>query len=347
MFQRKNIWKTLIIGFSLLAASFSLYVWQIFRTPNLNTERGAQDFYLLIPTGATYERVLDSLNAHQIIRDQTSFRFLAKLMKYPELVKAGRYRLRPDMANYDAIKLLRSGDQTPVRLTFNTIRLKSDLVHKVGTKFEFDSLAFARQLDDPKATEFYGFTPNTIMAMFLPNTYEVFWNTPLPKLLGRMKSEYDTFWSPVRREKANKLNLTPIEVSVLASIVEAETKSQAEKPRVAGVYLNRLRAKMPLQADPTVIYALGDFGIKRLLRRQMLFDSPYNTYVHTGLPPGPINLPDPRSIDAVLDAESHRYLYFCASPDLNGTHIFAQDFADHLNNARLYQQALDRMGIKK
>jgi UPF0755 protein len=346
MFERKNLWKTLVLILALVLVSFSYYAWQIFRTPNLNTESD-EDFYLLIPTGAGYQRVLDSLNAHKLINDQTSFRFLAKLMKYPELVKAGRYRIWPDMGNYDAIKLLRSGNQTPVRLTFNNIRLKSDLVHKVGTKFEFDSLTFARKLDDPETCRFYGFTPQTILAMFIPNTYEVFWTTPADKLLGRMKTEYDAFWTPVRRQQANRLNLTPVEVSVLASIVEAETKSQAEKPRVAGVYLNRLRANMPLQADPTVIYAIGDFGIRRLLRRQMLYDSPYNTYVHTGLPPGPINLPDSRSIDAVLNAESHRYLYFCASPDLNGTHLFATTLADHLVNARLYQQALDQLGIKK
>ncbi len=336
----------MVLILALLIISFSYYAWQIFRTPNLNTESD-EDFYLLIPTGATYQRVLDSLNHHKLINDQTSFRFLAKLMKYPELVKAGRYRLQPDLGNYDAIKLLRAGNQTPVRLTFNNIRLKSDLVHKVGTKFEFDSVRFAHMLDDPKTAQFYGFTPQTILAMFIPNTYEVFWTTPADKLLGRMKTEYDNFWNPVRREQASKLNLSPVEVSVLASIVEAETKSAAEKPRVAGVYLNRLRASMPLQADPTVIYAIGDFGIKRLLRRQMMFDSPYNTYVHTGLPPGPINLPDPRSIDAVLNAESHQYLYFCASPDLNGTHLFATNFTDHMANARLYQQALDRLGIKK
>ncbi|MCY7349489.1 MAG: endolytic transglycosylase MltG [Cytophagaceae bacterium] len=318
----------------------------MFNTPNLNIER-KQDFYLLIPTGATYQQVLDSLTKNNTVNDKTSFQFLSKLMKYPELVKVGRYRIRPDMANYAALKMLRSGDQVPLRLTFNNIRVKSDLVHKVGTRFEFDSLSFARMLDSDSVCRYYGFTPTTIMAMFLPDTYELFWNTTPQKLMGRMKSEYDKFWNPERRRQANLLNLSPIEVSVLASIVEAETKNQIEKPRVAGVYLNRLRKNMPLQADPTVIYALGDFGIRRVLKRQMFFDSPYNTYVHTGLPPGPINLPDPRSIDAVLKAESHNYLYFCASPELNGTHFFASNYEDHLSNARLYQQALDRLGIKK
>lgn len=346
MFQRKNFWKLLIIGVSLLAASFSYYVWQIFRTPNVNTARG-QDYYLLVPTGATYERVLDSLQKNNVVNDKVSFRFIAKLMKYPELVKAGRFRIRPDMGNYDAVKLLRSGDQTPLRITFNNIRVKSDLVHKVGTRFEFDSLRFARMLDSDSVCRYYGFTPQTIMAMFLPDTYEMFWNTTPQKLMGRMKSEYDKFWNPERRQQAKVLNLSPVEVSVLASIVEAETKNSVEKPRVAGVYLNRLHRNIPLQADPTVIYAIGDFGIRRVLKAQMFFDSPYNTYVHAGLPPGPINLPDPRSIDAVLKPESHDYLYFCASPDLNGTHIFARNYEDHISNARLYQQALNRLGIKK
>jgi UPF0755 protein len=347
MFERRNLWKTLLILFSILAASFSLYIWQILRTPNLQTDRD-EDFYLYIPTkSATFEAVWDSLAKHRVVKDELSFKFLAKLLRYPDRVKPGRYRIKPNSGNLEVLRRLRSGDQTPVRLTFNNIRTKADLVHKVGTKFEFDSTQFAARLSSDSVTRFYGFTPETIMAMFLPNTYEVFWTTPVEKVFGRMKSEYDAFWTAERKAKAKAIGLTPVEVSILASIVEAETKKQDEKPRVAGLYLNRLTDGEPLQSDPTVIFALGNFGIKRLLYNQLRYDSPYNTYLNAGLPPGPINLPDLKSIDAVLNHEKHPYKYMCASPQLNGYHVFAVDYQEHLINARMYQAALNQLGIRK
>jgi UPF0755 protein len=347
MFERRNLWKTLLILFSLLAASFSLYIWQILRTPNLRTNSD-KDFYLLIPsTSATFETVWDSLAAHQVVKDEVSFKFLAKLTDYDENVKPGRYRIKPNSGNYATLKMLKNGDQTPVRLTFNNIRLKSDLVHKVGTRFEFDSTQFAARLDNDSICRFYGFTRETILCMFLPNTYEIFWTTPVDKVFGRMKSEYDKFWTAERKAKARALGMTPVEVSILASIVEAESKKQDEKPRVAGVYINRLADNEPLQSDPTVIYALQNFGIRRLLNAQLRYPSPYNTYLNTGLPPGPINLPDLKSIDAVLNYERHPYKYFCASPQLNGYHIFAVTYEEHLVNARMYQAALNQLGIKK
>lgn len=344
---RNKFFKYFIIIVSILAPIVSFYLWQIFYTANLNTEKD-RDFYLLIPSkSARFETVIDSLKANKMVNNEMYFRFLSKVLKYPDHVKAGRYRIKPNTGNYEVIKALRSGNQAAVKLTFNNVRLKQDLVEKIGNKFEFDSTEFKRMLNDPAVCQFYGFKPETILCMFLPNTYEVYWNTTPQKLMGRMKSEYDKFWTDDRKAKAKAVGLSPVEVITLASIVEAETKKKDEKPRVAGVYLNRLAVSEPLRADPTVIYAIGDFGIKRLLHNQLLYKSPYNTYINTGLPPGPINLPEPSSIDAVLNREKHDYLYFCASPKLNGYHIFAVTYEEHLRNAKLYQEALNQLGIKK
>ncbi|MDR6195531.1 endolytic transglycosylase MltG [Siphonobacter sp. SORGH_AS_0500] len=346
MIQNKYI-KYAIILVSILIPIVTFYFWQIFYTSNLNV-KGKRDFYLLIPTkSANFETVVDSLEANKMVHDVMYFRFLSKLLKYPEHVKPGRYKIKPNAGNYEVIKALRSGNQTAVKLTFNNVRLKQELVEKVAGKFEFDSTEFKRMLNDPEVAKFYGFTPETIVGMFLPNTYDVYWNTTPQKLLGRMKSEYDKFWTAERKAKAKALNLTQDEVITLASIVEAETKKKDEKPRVAGVYLNHLAANEPLRADPTVIFAIGDFGIKRLLHNQLLYQSPYNTYINKGLPPGPINIPESSSIDAVLNREKHDYMYFCASPKLNGYHIFAVTYQEHLKNAKDYQEALNQLGIKK
>jgi UPF0755 protein len=192
----------------------------------------------------------------------------------------------------------------------------------------------------------YGFDTTTILAMFIPNTYEMYWNTSAKKLFKKMHGEYKKFWTEERLQKAEALGLTPIQVSVLASIVEAETQQNSEKSRIAGVYLNRLKSGMPLQADPTVKFAVGDFAIKRILGGHTQTDSPYNTYKYTGLPPGPINLPSSVSIDAVLGAEKHKYFYFCASPTSPGFHDFSENYRDHINNANKYHTHLNNNKIK-
>lgn len=347
MFKKGNWLKTFIIVFSLIVSCFSWYFWQIFKTPNLQTDK-KESFYLLIPSkDATFESVWDTLKKHDVVKDEMSFKFLSKILKYQQVVKSGRYQIKPDMNNYAAITMLKKGEQAPVKLTFNNVRLKEDLIKKIGTKFEFDSTAFASMLYSDSTCRFYGFDNETIMSMFLPNTYEVFWNTTPQKLFGRMKSEYDKFWTAERKQKATAMGFTPVQVSILASIVEEETKKKDEKPRVAGLYLNRLKTNMPLQADPTIKFALKDFGIKRILFSQLRVNSPYNTYINTGLPPGPIRLADLTSLDAVLNYESHDYTYMCASPEFNGYHIFATNYDDHLKNAQLYQDALNKLGIKK
>ena len=339
----------LYIAFTVLFVSFSFYAWQLIKTPNLNARDDAnKPFSLYIPRGGTYEAVLDSLKAHKMIENETAFRFVAKLMKYPQRVKAGHYLIKAGMGNYDAIAKLRSGSQDPIQLTFNSsIRLKSELVEKVGSKFAFGPEGLRAVLNSPDSCKQYGFDTTTVVCLFIPNTYELFWTVKPTALMERMAAEYKKFWTADRKAKAAALNLSQTQVQTLASIVRAETNKPDEQPRVAGVYLNRLKRGQKLEADPTVIFANNDFTIRRVLNRHLTFDSPYNTYRYTGLPPGPINLPPPGVIDAVLNAEKHDYLFFVVKADFSGYHTFSRNMAEHLANARLYQQELNRRKIMK
>lgn len=335
------------ITLAIITTTFTFYFWQMFRTPNLQVEK-ENSFVLLIPDGATYETVLDSLGKHDVINEQVSFQFLAKLLKYPERVRSGRYLIKPNSSNYAVLKKLREGDQDAVRLTFNNIRLKEELIDRIGPKFKFGEDNFREALSDPAVCQKYGFDTLTVVSMFLPNTYDIYWDVSTEKFLDRMHSEYQKFWTEERLAKARAIGLTPVEVSTLASIVEEEQARKAdERPRVAGMYINRLQAEMPLQADPTVKFALKDFGIKRILTHQLMVSSPYNTYRNIGLPPGPIRLADLTSLDAVLNYEKHNYTYMCAKADLSGYHAFADNYADHLANARMYQAELNRRNIMK
>jgi UPF0755 protein len=329
----------------MLLATFSFYFYQIVKTPNLQVDK--QDTYLYVPTGATYETVLDSIQKRDIVHDIMSFRLLAKMLDYPEAVKPGRYLIKKNTGNRSAILMLRAGRQSPVKLTFNNIRLKEELAGRLTRHLEADSATFNKLINDKEVTSQYGFDTTTIMCMFLPNTYEMYWNTSAEKLLERMYKEYNSFWTEERIQKAKALNFTPAQVSILASIVQAEQAQKAdERPRVAGLYINRLHTGMPLQADPTLVFGLKNFGLKRVLKVHMEVDSPYNTYKYTGLPPGPINLPSISSLDAVLNHEKHEYIYMCAKEDFSGYHRFAANYDEHLKNARLYQKALNAANIK-
>ena len=337
--QKYGIGTYLLVLAAFLFVSFSYYAYQIVYTANVDTK--GDRTYIRIPEGASFEQVMDSIDQEDVIIDRLSFRFMAKLMDYPKLVKAGHYELKHGATNYQLIADLRAGRQSPVKLTFTNIRVKKDLTKKLSedlaaTQTELDSL-----LGEPSYVQALGFDTTTIMTMFIPNTYELYWNTSATELIKRMKKEYDAFWTAQRVQKARALGLTKAEVSTLASIVQAEQSQYAdERPRIAGVYLNRLRIGRPLQADPTVVYAVGDFGIRRVLNVHLQTDSPYNTYKYNGLPPGPINLPSINAIEAVLNPESHDYLYFCAKEDFSGYHSFARTEAEHIQNARRYQAAL-------
>jgi UPF0755 protein len=341
----KIILYTLIL--SIIVGGFVVFnIYNRVYSPNVFID-SQKSGLIYINTGSTYDQVRDSLFSRGLILNMNSFEWVAEKKGYKNRVKPGRYRLKDGMSNEDLVNLLRSGEQEPITLRFNNLRLKEELAVEISEQLEADSIAIIELLHEPEYVEGLGFTVQNVMCMFIPNSYEFYWNTNANEFFDKMREEYDKFWSKSRKIKAKKLGLTPVEVSVLAAIVQKETSKNDEKPTVAGVYLNRLRKKMPLQADPTLIFALKDFSIKRVLNKHKKIDSPYNTYKNLGLPPGPITLPEISSIDAVLNAEEHEYIYFCAKDDFSGYHNFAESYKQHLKNARAWQKALNNKKIFK
>lgn len=340
--------KLLVLGilvFSTMLSSFLFYFYQVLFTPNLQIDK--QDVRFLIPKDANFKYVQNALYDQRIVNDLVAFSFLAKMMDYDQLVKPGVYTIKADMSNIEAIRLLRSGSQTPIRVTFNNIRLIDEVPERLTENLALQPEEVSALLQNDSVVQALGFTKETIIAMFIPNTYEMYWTISASDLLKKMKSEYDRFWSGKRREQAKSMGMSPLEVSTLASIVQAETNQSAEAATVAGVYVNRIKQRIPLQADPTLVFAAGDFTIKRVLNIHKEKDSPYNTYMYAGLPPGPINMPQPNYIDAVLNFEKHKYIYFCAKEDFSGYHTFATNLRDHNKNAERYQQALNKAGLYK
>jgi UPF0755 protein len=344
MDRNKYRTRVIVVIGMLLFVSFSFYVYQILFSPNFQYRK--EDRYLYIAKDATFKAVLDSLTKYEMIGDVKSFAFLSKLAGYQEKVKGGRYLIKSDRNNIQVIRLLKNGTQAAVKLTFNAIRLKEDLAEKIGGKLAMPSDTLFAYLANPKIASQYGFDTVTFMSMFIPNTYEVYWDIEPKAFFDKMNAEYKKFWTEARLKKAKEIGFTPIQVSVIASIVEAETNQESEKQRIAGLYINRFNIGMPLQADPTVKFALRDFSIKRIYQGHTKVDSPYNTYMYKGLPPGPINLPSISSIDAVLNYEKHKYLYFCASPTKMGFHDFTENYKDHVNNANKYRGYLNQADIK-
>jgi UPF0755 protein len=312
-------------------------------TPNLQVQQ--KDKFLYLPEGSTFQTVLDSLEQGHYLTDKLSFAFLSKLMGYQSDVKAGAYLIKANANNFTVIRALKNGRQTPIKLTFNNLRTKQDLARQLSNKLAFGYEDILQQLTDPQVANTYGLDTNTIATLFIPNTYEVYWLTTPDALMAKMAKEYKKYWTESRKSKAKVLGMSQTEVSVLASIVECETKKRDEMPIVARVYKNRLDRNEKLQADPTVVFAVGDFTIKRVLYGHKNTDSPYNTYMCKGLPPGPIYLASSMAIDAVLDMAEHNYIFFCARPDFSGYHDFAVDYAAHLINAKRYQAALDAANI--
>ena len=338
--------KILLVGlvvFSVLLTSFTYYAYQIVFTPNILVEQ--EDRSVIIRPDETYEQLRNRLYEERVIGDMISFSFLSKLMDYPETIKPGHYVLKKGMTNLEAIRMLRSGDQTPVNVTFHNVRTKESLAEEISRNLMAKEEEIIRLMNDSATVARYGFDTLNIVSMFVPNTYEFFWTTTAEEVFERMHQEYEKFWTEERLAKAEKLSLDPKEVSVLASIVKAETSKRDEMPRVAGVYLNRLDRNMRLEADPTLIFAVGDFTIRRVLNEHKKIDSPYNTYMHAGLPPGPINVPSITAIDAVLNAEDHKFIFFCAREDFSGYHNFAATYREHLRNARKWQQALNKQKV--
>jgi len=304
-----------------------------------------QSYTLKIPSNATYKQVSKQLYDDNVVNDMVSFSFVSKVLGYQEAVKPGLYIISPKMTNLELVRHLRSGNQAPIKITFNNIRTKEDLAERITQNLEINESQFLDLIKDSVYIRKFDFNEQTIMSMFIPNTYEVWWNTSPEALFDRMYKEYESFWTSERKSKAEALGLSPKEVSTLASIVQSESQKSDERPKIAGVYLNRLRLNMPLQADPTLVFAVGDFTLKRVLNVHKEIESPYNTYKYAGLPPGPINLPDINSLESVLNSEDHNYLYFCAKEDFSGYHAFATNLAQHNANARRYQAALNAAKI--
>ncbi len=323
---------------SILLISFSFYAYQIIYVSNILVER--DDKVLIIRSGSTYRSVLEELGKGYFVNDIVSFSFLARLSGYDKNIIPGRYILRRGMTNLQAIRVLKSGKQEPVNLTFSYVRLQSELAEKLTKNTGVSPQEFDEALADFVADNKDGFTSENIRCMFLPNTYQVYFNVLPEDLIERMHTEFKKFWNEDRLAKATKVGLTPIEVSILASIVQAETVKQDEAPIIAGLYINRLMKDIALQADPTLVYASGNFSLKRVLNEHKEIDSPYNTYQHTGLPPGPINVPQIANIDAVLNYTESNYYYMCAKEDFSGYHNFAANLNEHNINARKYQKAL-------
>ncbi|MBL7824997.1 MAG: endolytic transglycosylase MltG [Saprospiraceae bacterium] len=297
------------------------------------------DTFVCIPTGASFEEVVSILKKGKFIRDEVNFRWLAEQMNYKkDKMRAGRFEVKPGWTNRQLIQHLRSGAQTPVKLVLNTERLPEEVAGKAARFIEADSLSILQLFRDQQFLKQYNLNDATLMSIFIPNTYELFWNTDAKAFFARMAKEHDAFWAKdERQQKAANLGLNEAQVYTLASIVERETNANSEKPTIAGVYLNRLRIDMKLQADPTCVFATRDFATRRVTQYHTTFDSPYNTYMYKGLPPGPISMASIPRLDAVLNREKHNYLYFCAKPDDSGTHAFAETFAAHKVNADRFQ----------
>jgi len=330
----------IVVLFTLLAGKL---LWWIY-SPSVVIEN-SKDNYINIPTGSEYEDVRKIVINRGLVRNIKAFDWVAKRKNYSNFINPGYYELENGLNNNDLFNLLRSGAQTPVNLVFNNIRSLKRLSGIVAEQIEADSSEIIDLLLDEDYISQFKFTPETILGAFIPNTYEFYWNTSASGFVERMIDEYEKFWNKKRKDKAVAKNLTIKQVSTLASIVDGETIKENEKNRIAGVYLNRLKRGIRLQADPTVLFAIGDFARNRVLKADLQVDSPYNTYKYAGLPPGPISVPSVSGIDAVLNAEDHSFLYFCARADMSGFHHFSKSLREHNRYAYKYRQALNKLKI--
>jgi UPF0755 protein len=320
-----------------------LFIYRLFY--GLNIKTAGEKAIIYIPEGSSYVQAMDSVKANLQIKNLKAFEWIAEKKNYPTLVKPGRYVIDNDLSYTSLINILRSGRQTPVKVTFNNIRTLNELAGKIGRQIYADSSQIINYLSDPENYSKDGFTRDNVISVFIPNTYQFFWNTTAEGLYSRMLKEYRKFWNEERLAKAKEKNLDPVEVAILASIIDDEVRKPDEKPRIAGVYLNRLKRGIPLQACPTIKFALNDFTITRVLKKYLEINSPYNTYKHYGFPPGPIGCPTIEGIDAVLNAEKHDYLYFAAKADFSGYHNFSRTLTEHNRYAAEYQRELNKRKI--
>lgn len=302
--------------------------------------------YLYIDADDTQDSVVAKLRPMAHTAGMTGLTMILRHSGYGKHIRTGRYAIEPGDGAITLYRRLKNGQQKSMRLTIPEVRTMDRLAAVLGHKLMLDSATIAQALTNQDTLQQYGYDTATIASMFVPDTYDVYWNMSVSSLLARMQKEHDRFWHGDREAKAARLQLTPVEVCTLASIIDEETANTAEKPMIAGMYLNRLQQHMPLQADPTIKFALKQFELKRIWQKLLTIDSPYNTYKNEGLPPGPIKIASIKGIDAVLNRVEHDYLYMCAKEDFSGTHNFARTYSEHLQNAARYTKALNARGIK-
>lgn len=341
--SKRNIIAGILLFFVLLIAGVGVWGYRLAWAPNFMPQ---ETVYIYIGKDKCFTDLCRQLQDSADCSRIGSFKQLAGMLKYQANIRTGRYAVSPGMSNLQLLNDLRRGHQVATRLTFNNIRFKEDLAERLDEQLMLDKDELLSLLNDSAYCDSLGFTTETITSLFIPNTYEVYWNIPADKLMQRMKREYIAFWTDARLEKAKAIGLTPAEVATLASIVEEETAASDEYPIVAGLYLNRLHRGIPLQADPTVKFAVGDFTLQRILFEHLEVDSPYNTYKHAGLPPGPLRIPTIKGMDSVLNYMKHNYLYMCAKEDFSGRHNFAATLAEHNRNANRYRAELNRRKIR-
>jgi UPF0755 protein len=331
----------LLLAILVVGGYFGLKFYNVYFAPNTT----GKEKYLYVRTGFSKEDLIKELNYKDILKNVGTFSQAAEKMALGKSLKPGRYRVEKGMNNRTLINMLKAGNQEPVKLKFQNIRKKENFAGYLSRNLEPDSLKFLSILDSAALLEKYGFDQDNSYVMFIPNTYEMYWNTSASEFFDKMHAEYKKFWNQERKAKAASLNLSPIEVSILASIVDAEALFDKEMPIIAGLYLNRLNKGILLQADPTVIYGNGDFTVKRVTNALLRVESRYNTYKFAGLPPGPIMMPSINAIDAVLNKDDNNYIYMCAKEDFSGYHNFAVTVQEHERNAKKYRDALNKRNI--
>ena len=330
------------IIFSTVLTTSSVYIYQMLYAPNFLINQPEK--FIIIKEETKFDHLRNKLIEDTLLNDVISFSVLSKLMDYDDNIKIGAYRVKTNMSNYNMISMLRSGNQTPINITFSYARKIDDLAEKITEKLMISNEDLMKYLVE-NIDKYKGFNEMDIISVFLPDTYEVYWNISPKNLVDKMYSEYKKFWDADRMRKLENINLNQKEAIILASIVASETRMIDEADRIAGVYMNRLNKNMRLQADPTLVFAANDFTIRRVLNKHKKIKSPYNTYIHKGLPPGPIRLTPKNYIDAVLNYEKHNYIFFCAKEDFSGYHSFATNLGDHNRNARKFQRALNERKI--
>jgi UPF0755 protein len=348
--SKKGFLKFTLIVLLLLGLGGGWFAWKYILGENVNLG-GKKYSFLELPAGSSYEDLKEILASNDLVKNIESFDWYARKMKLnePANIHPGRYRIVPGMSNRQLVKILKNGKEEKVKLNINyTTRSKEQLIEKLSSKFDMDKGELEEFLSDEVTLDKkYGLNSVSVMTMVRPGEYELSWATGIEQFFDLMKERYKAFWTEARKNKAKEMNMSQSEIMILASVVQGEANIESEQKKIAGVYLNRLEQGIPLQADPTVIFALNDFTIQRVLGDDLKFDSPYNTYKYKGLPPGPICFPSDQAVAAVLNHEKNKCLFFCAKPELNGYSDFSETLEQHEKYAKAYRAAMDKRGIKR